>query len=274
MNLRRSLLCYRVLLIALLAIFSTSSYAQEVFETHNFILRHNDVDMVNRNQRFGEFTVADITFKKWLTVPESLANIDTDIGISKAGEVIQIVTLKTADGVERKIARRLSGNKKFEDLVITDDGLLIARDAENRLYAFDNRYWLKSPMLKLFVKGLSVWTVTTATVAMGALVAYELIPAEPNHMLFALITGTSAFASGLSTALASAIRFDDLNQHTNGFINTGKRIESGRESMALQVQGMLASGYFSKFNSDLTVGCANSFLPRPGNGAHFNRTSI
>ena len=248
-------------------IFLASLNAEEVKETviaaHNFNLRHNNVDMVNRHQGVGEFTVADIQFKKWLNVPEDLAHVDAMIGLTATGEVIHVIQFEG-----RKVARILSGNKTFKDIAISADGLLFAVDLENNLQIFDNSKWIKSPAFKLFKLGLTLWTTTTAIVTATSFAIYEILSDQPMHHLFLLTSGVSAISSGLSTALMSAIRYGDLNEYTDGFVKTNYEIENGKDSFAAQVQGINSNGGFQKFKHNFGAACASDFLPRPGNGAH------
>lgn len=255
-----------VLIVVLTSCFSVAR--AEILTTYNWVTRYNNVDIITRNQGIGTFTVANLRLVRWLNVPEQLTDVDAVIGVTEDGQVFHVAFLNIEREVRgfkkkerRTVARRLSGTLAIKDVMMTENGALVAIDHRNELLVFDQSQWQRSPVREMFVSGVTNWTFATGILAYAGATAFLSTP-DPSLALFSIWTGMSSVSYALSVALMKAMQFDHLNQYTNGFHALGLYVND-IEPKVLQLERYQPSIDLASFGGSWPAGCAEGFLPRP-----------
>lgn len=213
------------ILFALVVFSSPASWAvfrcQEIFRFVNIeapqerTLLFKRLEVFRRNNNIGPQQQGEQMFDRWIEIPPFQENIFNYIALTPEGRLYHVV-----DGMDRQIARLLSGPLQIKQFYIYKKSILVAVDSDQRVLFFDPKRWMKSPLGGLTQKGFMVWAGITTTVTLAM---YQFLPEALSSQSLMLLSGVTGVAAGINTFLVMLARYDRLNTYPNGFVDSGLR---------------------------------------------------
>lgn len=208
----------RVLLSIFILSVSLNSFAKNdctlALASQSPLLFRN-VEVFRRNNNIGLQQVGDIRFKEWFEVGPFVDGVSNFIGLTDEGSIYHLVQWQN-----RRVARLLSGEKKFQSIHFQNNSELKARDESGQLLTYSAIKWLTSPVKSIVKEGLTITAIGSATavatlayffpdvMAMGFDTAFFKIPIMP-----VFLSGSIAF----QTFFVMLFRYERLNTFPDGF---------------------------------------------------------
>ncbi|MCB0362896.1 MAG: hypothetical protein KDD35_09240 [Bdellovibrionales bacterium] len=175
------------------------------------------VEVFRRNNSVGLQQLGTLTLKQWIRIENPLSDkLSQYIGLTKEGSVYHLVNWQ-----DRHIARLLSGEKKFTDLVWAKPNSLIAIDSHGYLHFYSGAKWLFSPLKKLIRKGFINWTLVTSTLSLSLhyILQTSLGPGVDIPSLSLPMIGVLVYpASTMLTGFGIIRKFEHQNTFPDGFV--------------------------------------------------------
>ena len=199
---------------------------EEILYKYEGSEKFHNIEVFRQNNDMGPQQFGDITLTTWFYLSDQF-NLDANdysvVGLREDGKVFHI--FKHGN---RKIAKRLNGEKIFIDISVTNKGKILALDKDGNTEVFSPALW-STPAREIVMKRWLKLFAMTTLLAIGG--AQALPPLEmpiditipfvnltlysfnfPMYELMLTATG------GLSSALAVLSRYEHLNTYPNGFL--------------------------------------------------------
>ncbi|MBX3022226.1 MAG: hypothetical protein KF799_11180 [Bdellovibrionales bacterium] len=173
-------------------------------------LSFRDTEVFRRNNDFGMQQQGDLHFDQWFDLPTGLRTVESFLGLNSEGRIYHVVQWQG-----RRIARLLSGRLNFKKIWLGTDKILVAADANDRVYLFSPQMWMKPAGKGKVMQSMLIWAATTAAVTAGTAFATDVTMQEWPLFLSAIAT-----TSGLNSMFIAIYRFDRDNTFPNGFVPT------------------------------------------------------
>lgn len=213
-------------------------------------IKFHEVEFVTRNNSIGLPQMGPLTLN-----PRISFDSQTDLGVSSEGRVYQVVRLPNRP----PLAFLLSGHSVIRDILLTDEGRLLALDYTGHILQFRWSLWSKTDTRRIIEKGVLTTGLSTCTVGVG-LFLYSLMTSTADlKALF--ISGAIAGIASIGVNLATGSwAYERSNRETDGFIDTGLRLVDFHPQKSLlycdrvlQSQAFQSTGILGPMTSGLTL---------------------
>jgi len=191
-----------------------------VYENQNRIV-YTKTEVFNQNNRVGIQQMGTLTFEVWHELSfefDQSGDQVSIIGLTKEGTVYHLI--KSGD---RTIARKLSGEKKFERLQVTDKGLILGQKVNGVIELFSPKIWSEPASKKALRYFKKLWALSASLGIAGAQFFPELnMPVDLKFFSFnfPMYEMVLTVAGGLSAGFPALLKLDVLNRYPDGFAKT------------------------------------------------------
>jgi hypothetical protein len=199
--------------------FSSANQCKNLFYFDNIeapqarSLLFKRLEVFRRNNSLGMQQQGEVTFSRWIEIPPFQENIFNYIALTPEGRLYHVV-----DGVDRQMARLLSGPLQIEQFYIYKKSVLVAVDSNQRLLFFNPQKWMNKPLKGLLQKGFLAWASITSLATVSL---YQFLPDSLGTSSIVLMSGAAGVASAINTFLVMLARYDRLNTYPDGFVDSG-----------------------------------------------------
>lgn len=180
-------------------------------------LSFRNVEVFRRNNNIGQQQVGDIHFTQWFEVGSADEHVSSFIGMTSEGHVYHLIQWK-----DRRVARLLSGERQFKEILMRDGYTLAGLDTQDNLLFYSPSKWLLSPLKSTVKQGLAYTAVGSGAAAavlafffpdlmsMGFDLGFVTAPIAPLFI-------TSSI--GFQTFFVMLMRYERLNTFPDGFVD-------------------------------------------------------
>lgn len=213
-----------ILFLTLLASFPFQSQfwpeaqASDWKSPNGWPLENFGADLIPPRQWWAPSVLASFHFEKWVELDFPENTFKSVVGLTRKGELFQVVQYNPT----KFVGRKLSGKRCVNEFALNEEtGALTALTCDGKLISFSHNKWIQSPLPRLAKKASAWWIYS---MVMAGLAAGRWGPdwLTQNLDLFAVAEAYFGLFSGAIISVVTYKLFDPLNQNPDGFVDLGK----------------------------------------------------
>ena len=205
------------------ALSAFESNKESLVYEHTNSITYPKVEVYRQNNAMGPQQFGTLTFYKWYDLSFELSekgDVTSLVGLTKEGAVYNLVQIEG-----RTLARRLSGQKVFESLQVTNKGQILGLKENGETELYHPLQWMRPAKKEAIKKALKAWALLGAASVAAAQFYPELdLPIEMHLFRYQLFTFNFPLfevvftgISGLSSSFIGLFHYERLNTFPDGF---------------------------------------------------------